>query len=220
MWLLNTFQMGRGSAAHHHHAGDHCPRSPRVTSYKSRGQGRRCAKNLQTRSGLLKLFGLKVLWLQIWMRGAASFALHSHHEQFSTTVLSSHPWTSHLFPVCSALCRLFPCRWAECESWASHASPKHLEFKNLGSFTRGGWSCLFPAMGGWPLKWTLPLHMLSQGMDTWLSFQAFQFEMFTLQMAAGLNMVVLIFTQHCCTPQWAELSFMPMSTSELGANPF
>lgn len=44
-------------------------------------------------------------------------------------------------------------------------------------------------MAQWPLKQTLPLHVLSQGMDIWLSIHAFLFEMFTLQRAAGLSYV-------------------------------
>lgn len=58
------------------------------------------------------------------------------------------------------------------------------------------------------------------GTATWLSIPAFHFEMFILQMAAGVSMLVLIFRERCCTHQWTKLSFMPMSTSELEAKFF
>lgn len=49
--------------------------------------------------------------------------------------------------------------------------------------------------------------------DTWLSIYAFQLEMVTLQMVAGLNMMVLISTECCCMHQWTKLSCQWASVS-------
>lgn len=90
MWFPNTFQVVKGSAAHNH----------RVVDISQEVQGLPVTRIMAKEECMEKIFGQGlVCWsflswkqarLQPWMWGAAGVALHSHHEQFSTTILSSH----------------------------------------------------------------------------------------------------------------------------------
>lgn len=76
------------------------------------------------------------------------------------------------------------------------------------------------AMGGWPLQWMLPLWALSHRGWLLASHSSFTLKRPHSKMAAGLQTMVIVFTECSCMHQWTKLTFTPMNTNELEANIF
>lgn len=165
-------------------------------------------------------------YISLWLSKQANLIRSLQEEDFMGSFLQSRilpprNWSRDVFfffPWLLSFIQTHPFHiitivWVECK-------PLMIGFQKLWMVTRGRWSSPFLARGGDPCRGHCHCMCAPKGTDSWLSIQAVQFERFTLQMAAGLPVMIPVFAECSCVHRWTKLPFMPMNTSELKANLF